>query len=110
MSDPLTGITASVSAKLSLEARRVVKSYTIGKRHVPVLQGVDLEVVQGEFVAILGASGAGKSTLLHLFAGLDTPDSGSIVVEGRNLSEDKSADLARFRRTRIGLPFQAYHL
>lgn len=108
MSSPAAATTAT--SKHSLEARSVVKSYTIGKRMVRVLQEINLDVSEGEFVAILGASGAGKSTLLHLFAGLDTPDSGTIVVEGKNLANQSPTELSRFRRTRIGLVFQAYHL
>src|SRR5690242_13105739 len=108
MSSPVTELAAAVTH--SLEARAVVKSYLIGKRTVRVLQEINLDVAQGEFIAVLGASGAGKSTLLHLFAGLDTPDSGSVIVEGKNLANQTSAELSRFRRSRIGLVFQAYHL
>jgi len=98
MSDPL------------LIARNLRKRYTLGRRDVEVLRGVSLEVSAGEFVALRGASGAGKSTLLHLIGGLDTPDSGEIVVSGQNLARISSNALSRFRTEKIGFIFQAYHL
>jgi ABC-type lipoprotein export system ATPase subunit len=98
MSDPL------------LSARDLRKRYTLGRRDVQVLQGVSLEISAGEFVALRGASGAGKSTLLHLIGGLDTPDSGEIVVSGKDLAKISSAALSRFRTEQIGFIFQAYHL
>ncbi len=98
MSDPL------------LIARDLRKRYTLGRRDVEVLRGVSVEIHAGEFVALRGASGAGKSTLLHLLGGLDTPDSGEIIVSGQNLARISSAALSRFRTERIGFIFQAYHL
>src|SRR5690349_19796650 len=98
MSDPL------------LIARNLCKRYTLGRRDVEVLRGVSLEIGAGEFVALRGASGAGKSTLLHLIGGLDTPDSGEIIVSGQNLARISSNALSRFRTEKIGFIFQAYHL
>jgi lipoprotein-releasing system ATP-binding protein len=98
MSDPL------------LIARNLRKRYTLGRRDVEVLRGVSLEISAGEFVALRGASGAGKSTLLHLVGGLDTPDSGEIIVSGQNLGRISSNALSRFRTEKIGFIFQAYHL
>jgi lipoprotein-releasing system ATP-binding protein len=98
MSDPL------------LIARNLSKRYTLGRRDVEVLRGVSLEISAGEFVALRGASGAGKSTLLHLIGGLDTPDSGEIIVSGQNLGRISSNALSRFRTEKIGFIFQAYHL
>jgi lipoprotein-releasing system ATP-binding protein len=91
-------------------ARELYKTYTMGKRDVPVLRGVSLDVQRGEFLALQGASGAGKSTLLHLLGGLDTPDAGEIQVAERNLRRLSQRELARFRNQKIGLIFQAYHL
>jgi ABC-type lipoprotein export system ATPase subunit len=93
-----------------LVARDLRKRYTLGRRAVEVLRGVSLEVQAGEFVALRGASGAGKSTLLHLMGGLDTPDSGEVIVCGQNLGRISSGSLSRFRTERIGFIFQAYHL
>jgi lipoprotein-releasing system ATP-binding protein len=91
-------------------ARDLRRTYLMGKREVPVLRGVSVEVARGEFLALRGASGAGKSTLLHLLAGLDAPDGGEIRVAGRDLARMSQRELARFRNEKIGLIFQAYHL
>jgi len=93
-----------------LTASRVEKTYRLGKVEVPVLRGVDLEIAEGEWVAVLGASGSGKSTLLHLMGGLDTPDVGSIAYRGRDLSTMSGGELDRYRSRNVGFVFQAYHL
>ena len=93
-----------------LRARGLHKTYTLGRRSLEVLRGVDLELRRGEFLALLGASGAGKSTLLHLLGGLDTPTRGEIELAGRNLAALRPRDLARLRRQEVGFIFQAYHL
>jgi ABC-type lipoprotein export system ATPase subunit len=93
-----------------LVATAIHKSYSLGKRRLEVLRGVDLTVRPGEFVALRGASGAGKSTLLHLAGGLDRPDSGTLVVGGVDLATLSQTGLTTFRNRRIGFIFQAYHL
>ena len=93
-----------------LRAERLCKSYTLGKRSVEVLRGVSLTVQTSDFVAVRGASGAGKSTLLHLLGGLDSPNSGQIDFEGQNLTALSPSRLSRFRNTKVGFIFQAYHL
>jgi ABC-type lipoprotein export system ATPase subunit len=93
-----------------LVARDLRKRYILGRRDVEVLRGVSLDIQAGEFVALRGASGAGKSTLLHLIGGLDTPDSGEIIVSGQNLARISGGALSRFRTEKIGFIFQAYHL
>lgn len=91
-------------------ARDLQRTYLMGKREVPVLRGVSIDVARGEFLALRGASGAGKSTLLHLLAGLDSPDAGEIHVAGKDLARMSKGELARFRNEKVGLIFQAYHL
>jgi ABC-type lipoprotein export system ATPase subunit len=91
-------------------ARELCRTYLMGKREVPVLRGVSIDVARGEFLALRGASGAGKSTLLHLLAGLDSPDGGEIRVAGKDLARLSQRELARFRNEKVGLIFQAYHL
>src|SRR4029434_280424 len=86
------------------------KNYQIGRKQLEVLRGVDFHVAQGEFVALRGASGAGKSTLLHLLGGLDTPNEGDIWFGNQNLAALSGVQLARWRNSRIGFVFQAYHL
>ena len=93
-----------------LSARAVHKSYVVGQRTLTVLRDVNLTVPRGGFLALRGASGAGKSTLLHLLGGLDLPNAGEIWFDGRNLAGLTNLELARFRNTKVGFVFQAYHL
>lgn len=93
-----------------LSARNVIKSYPMGRRTLEVLRGVSLEVAHGDFVALRGASGAGKSTLLHLFGGLDTPNAGEILLDGRNLALLNDEQITILRNRKVGFIFQAYHL
>ncbi len=93
-----------------LQTKDLKKYYGAGDTQVRALDGVDLQVENGEFVAIVGTSGSGKSTLLHMLGGLDRPTSGSVVVDGRDLSTLKDEELTVFRRRKIGFVFQAYNL
>lgn len=93
-----------------MEARQVTKSYLLGRRSLDVLRGIDLQVVRGEFLAMQGASGAGKSTLLHLLGGLDTVNSGEVLLEGVRLSGLSGRQLSKLRNRRMGFIFQAYLL
>ncbi len=93
-----------------LQTKNLKKYYGAGDTQVRALDGVDLQVENGEFVAIVGTSGSGKSTLLHMLGGLDRPTSGSVVVDGRDLSTLKDEELTVFRRRKIGFVFQAYNL
>jgi putative ABC transport system ATP-binding protein len=93
-----------------LVVENVRKQFRQGDRAVSALDGVSLEVPQGQFLAVMGASGSGKSTLLHLMAGLAKADSGSVLVNGTDLSRMKDRDLTLFRRRHIGLVFQSFNL
>jgi len=93
-----------------LSARSLTRTYTLGKRALEVLRGVNLDVARGEFLALRGASGAGKSTLLHLIGGLDAPNAGEIHFAGQNLAKLSEGELTDFRRRRVGFVFQAYYL
>ncbi|MEX0641799.1 MAG: ABC transporter ATP-binding protein, partial [Pirellulales bacterium] len=93
-----------------LAAHLVRKSYRKAQLEIPVLQGVDLSVGEGEFVAIVGPSGCGKSTLLHLLATLDAPDSGEICFEGHRIDNLPSAGRDILRNKYFGMVFQFYHL
>ncbi|HEX4153384.1 MAG TPA: ABC transporter ATP-binding protein [Steroidobacteraceae bacterium] len=90
--------------------RDVVKHYTRGKQDIPVLDNLNLDIAQGEFVALMGPSGSGKTTLLNLIGGLDTPTSGEITVVGRRLDQLNSGQLARWRASNVGFVFQFYNL
>jgi putative ABC transport system ATP-binding protein len=93
-----------------VEARSLTREYSVGPATVRALDHVDLDVRRGEFLAVLGVSGSGKSTLLHLLGGLDSPTSGSVCVDGRDLSTFKSHERTVYRRTVVGLVFQSYYL
>ena len=93
-----------------LQATDVCKTYHLGGRELPVLRGVNLELKQGEFVALQGASGSGKSTLLQLLGGLDRPTSGIIRFKGEPLRLQTAQQAAIFRGQNVGFVFQAYHL
>ena len=93
-----------------LQAVGVVKQYGEGGATRRALDGVDLAIAQGRFVAIVGPSGSGKSTLLHLFGALDVPTAGEIVFEGRSLHAADERDRTELRRARIGFVFQQYNL
>jgi putative ABC transport system ATP-binding protein len=93
-----------------LAVENVTKNFHQGNRTVTALASINLEVRQGQFLAIMGASGSGKSTLLHLMAGLARPDSGSVRVNGADLAQMPDRQLTIFRRRHIGLVFQAFNL
>ena len=93
-----------------LETKDLRKVYGSGDTEVRALDGVDLAVEKGEFVAVVGTSGSGKSTLLHMLGGLDRPTSGTVTVDGRELSAMRDEELTIFRRRKIGFVFQNYNL
>ena len=93
-----------------LETRNLRKIYGSGDTEVRALDGVNLSVNSGEFVAIVGTSGSGKSTLLHMLGGLDRPTSGSVIVDGKDIFSLRDEALTIFRRRKIGFVFQSYNL
>lgn len=93
-----------------LHVQAVFKSYPTAQGPLTVLRGADLQMAQGESLALMGESGSGKSTLLHLVAGLDQVDSGSIEVAGQRLDRMNERQLANWRRTQVGLVFQQFNL
>lgn len=93
-----------------LETKDLCKYYGSGVTEVRALDGVNMSVESGEFVAIVGTSGSGKSTLLHMLGGLDRPTSGSVTVDGQKLFDLSDEALTIFRRRKIGFVFQAYNL
>ena len=93
-----------------LETKQLCKFYGAGENQVKAVNQVDIQIEQGEFVAIVGKSGSGKSTLLHMLGGLDTPTKGSVTLAGKDLYRMKEDALAVFRRRKIGFVFQAFNL
>lgn len=93
-----------------LETKDLKKTYGTGEAKVEALKGINLAVEKGEFVSIVGTSGSGKSTLLHMLGGLDRPSSGSVMVDGNDLSQMSEEKVTIFRRRKIGFVFQAFNL
>ncbi|AXI82868.1 lipoprotein-releasing ABC transporter ATP-binding protein LolD [Xylella taiwanensis] len=93
-----------------IRAERLGKTYSEGKLRTPVFDGLDLQVMRGETVAIVGASGVGKSTLLHLLGGLDVPTVGEVYVAGQRMSALSDGDRGRLRNQTLGFVYQFHHL
>jgi lipoprotein-releasing system ATP-binding protein len=102
--------TRQVSTKVHLATKGLFKSYLKGSFGIPVLQGIDLAIHEGEFLAIVGASGCGKSTLLHLLGTLDKPDAGEVHFDGHRIDNLPSASRDLLRNKHFGMIFQFYHL
>lgn len=101
---------AEVAVEPIISAQRLTKRVTSPEGQLTLLDGIDLNIFAGEAVAIIGASGAGKSTLLGLLAGLDTPTSGRVFLDGAELSALDEDGRARLRAARVGFVFQSFHL
>jgi putative ABC transport system ATP-binding protein len=99
-----------MSANTLVHVRNVHKHFTRGSERIDVLQGVNVDIGQGEFLALMGPSGSGKTTLLNLIGGLDAPTGGSIEVAGVTLNELSGSRLSRWRARNIGFVFQLYNL
>lgn len=93
-----------------IQFKNIIKSYTMGDITINASDGVNFEVNKGEFVVIVGASGAGKTTILNLLGGMDSPTSGSIIVDGENVALYDEKQLTEYRRNDIGFVFQFYNL
>jgi putative ABC transport system ATP-binding protein len=93
-----------------IEVKNVSKSYRRDAIEVPVLSNITISVPEGEFLALMGPSGSGKTTLLNLIAGIDRPDTGSVVVNGTDIATLNESDLARWRSHNVGFIFQFYNL
>lgn len=101
---------STLDSQLVLQARGLSKVYGSGAVQVQALRGVDLDLVSGELIVLLGASGSGKSTLLNILGGLDTPSSGEVRFLGQPLTSSDDAALTRYRREHVGFVFQFYNL
>ena len=99
-----------MSTNVLIEMRDIFKIYTIGDQEVRALDGVNLEVHEGEFVAIMGPSGSGKSTLMHILGCLDAPTRGTYLLSGQEVGHLEDRELARVRNQQIGFIFQSYNL
>ena len=93
-----------------IQIRDLSKSYSIGSGDVEVLHGIDMDVMNGEFVSIMGQSGSGKTTLMNLIGMLDRPTGGSILIDGVDVTQKSQKELVDFRRRTVGFVFQQFHL
>lgn len=93
-----------------IEVKQLYKLYRVGDSAVRALDGVDFEIYEGEFCAIVGTSGSGKSTLLNMLAGLEKPTKGQVVISGASIERMKEDELVKFRRENVGFIFQSFHL
>jgi len=93
-----------------IQLKNITKGYVKGKEKVSIFNDLNISLNQGEFVALMGPSGSGKTTLLNLLGGIDSPDSGSIVVAGQDLTNSSESMLSTWRSNHIGFIFQFYHL
>ena len=94
----------------TLSIQNVNKSFTVDGQKVDVLKDINLDIEEGEVVCIIGPSGSGKSTLLHVMGGVDTPNEGNVIVDGKDITRLTDEEMSVFRRRKIGFVFQAYHL
>jgi putative ABC transport system ATP-binding protein len=101
---------AAVSANAAVEGRALARTYGEGDTAVEALRGVDIDVLIGELVAVMGPSGSGKSTLMHILAGLDQPTSGTVKIAGTEITQLNDSALTRLRRRHIGFVFQFFNL
>jgi putative ABC transport system ATP-binding protein len=101
---------ATAPQALHLSARGLTRTYRMGEVEVQALRGVDLDLVEGELIVLLGPSGSGKSTLLNLLGGLDRPTSGSIRWRDQDLAQASDSELTQYRRHAVGFVFQFYNL
>ena len=93
-----------------LRTENLIKTYGTGENVFNAVDGISLSVQEGEFVAIVGSSGSGKSTLMHMLGGVDRPTSGSIIIDGEDITKKNNDQLAIFRRRKIGIVYQFYNL
>ncbi|HEU5409412.1 MAG TPA: ABC transporter ATP-binding protein [Candidatus Acidoferrales bacterium] len=105
----IPGSSASANGS-AIRAENVSRHYRMGEGLIRAVDSVSISVAAGEFIALLGSSGSGKSTLLNLLAGLDRPTAGAIYVQGRNLAEMNTHELARYRSGVVGMVFQSFNL
>ena len=96
--------------KIAVEGKHIVKDFRLGATTTKVLKDISLQVMQGEFVSIMGPSGSGKSTLLYILGGLDAPTSGHVLLNGTDISRFGDEKMSRIRRQKIGFVFQFYNL
>lgn len=105
-----SGHNNTISSKSIIQIEHLFKEYKLGKQRISVIDDVNLNILEGEFVAIVGASGSGKSTLLHLLGGLDKPSQGKVIIDNQDINKLSDSRLSKFRNQVIGFIFQSFYL
>ena len=105
-----SGHNNTISSKSIIQIEHLFKEYKLGKQRISVIDDVNLNILEGEFVAIVGANGSGKSTLLHLLGGLDKPSQGKVIIDGQDINKLSDSRLSKFRNQAIGFIFQSFYL
>ena len=100
----------TLAGNIAIEGRNIVKDFRVGDTTARILKNVSIQVLQGEFVSVMGESGSGKSTLLYILGGLDTPTEGAVYLDGMELSKLRDEEMSKIRRQKIGFVFQFYNL
>lgn len=93
-----------------IQLKNVVKKFMLGSDELTILDGINIEIYAGEYIILFGASGSGKSTILNTICGLEPPTTGEVIVRGENISKFSSKELAKYRRSKIGIVFQQFNL
>jgi putative ABC transport system ATP-binding protein len=106
----VTGVATAQATHTVVAARGITRRYGEGDTAVDALKGVDLDVARGKLTTVMGPSGSGKSTLMHILAGLDKPTSGTVAIDGTEITTLNDTDLTKLRRTHIGFVFQFFNL
>lgn len=105
-----SGHNNTISSKSIIQIEHLFKEYKLGKQRISVIDDVNLNILEGEFVAIVGASGSGKSTFLHLLGGLDKPSQGKVIIDNQDINKLSDSRLSKFRNQVIGFIFQSFYL
>ena len=101
---------SSKNSRVVIDVRHITKSLPLGREHIDILKGISFQVMNGEFISIIGPSGSGKSTLLGIMAGLDNPTSGQVLIDDIDITRMSEGQLASVRNQKIGMVFQAFNL
>ena len=109
-SEYATTPTLDPNRKVVMDVRNITKSLPLGRERIDILKGISFQILNGEFVSIVGPSGSGKSTLLGIIAGLDNPTDGQVLIDGVDITRMGEGRLASVRNNKIGMVFQAFNL
>ena len=107
---PTVTPTLDSNRRVVMDVRNITKSLPLGRERIDILKGISFQILNGEFISIVGPSGSGKSTLLGIIAGLDNPTSGQVLIDGVDITRMGEGRLAGVRNNKIGMVFQAYNL